>query len=78
MWVHPDISESQQWTAVTHKKSEGKAKAFSSNVVGIYTREIKEDVAPLTSSREEDFALAADIGTPSTSKTRYGMPYLKQ
>ena len=54
MWVHPDISESQQWTTVTHKKSEGKAKAFSSNVVGIYTRETEKDVTSLTSSTEEE------------------------
>ena len=72
MWVHSDIIESQQYTTVTHRKSNGKAKVSSSNVVGISTRETEEDVASLTSSREEEFALAADTGTPSTSKTRSG------
>ena len=38
IWVHPDIIESQQWTTVTHRKSNGKAKVSSSNVVGIYQR----------------------------------------
>jgi len=34
MLVHPDIVESQQWTTVTKRKSKGKAKASSSNVMG--------------------------------------------
>ena len=52
-------------------------KASSSNVVGIFTRETEEDVASLTSSREEESALAADTGTPFTSKTGFGKQYLK-
>ena len=71
MWVHPDIVESQQWTTVTNRKSKGKAKASSSNVVGISTREIEKDVS-LTSSEEEASAFAADTGAPPTSKTRSG------
>jgi len=47
-------------------------------VVGISTRETEEDVASLTSSGEEESALAAETGTPSTSKTRSGKQYLKQ
>jgi len=54
MWVYPDIIEIQQWTTVTHKKSKGKAKASSSNVVCISTRETEKDVAFLTSLGEED------------------------
>ena len=50
MWVHPDIVKSKQWTTVTGRKSKGKARASSSNVVSISTRETKEDVAFLTSS----------------------------
>ena len=50
----------------------------SSNVVGILTRETEEDVASLTSSGEEDSPFAADIGTPSMSKTRSSKQYLKQ
>ena len=77
MWVHPDIVESQQWTTVTNRKSKGKAKAFSSNIVGISTRETEEDVTSLTSSGEEEFAFAADTGAPPTSKTRSDKQYLK-
>jgi len=77
MWVHPHIVENQQWTAVTSRKSKGKAKASSSNVVGISTRETEEDVVSLTSSGDEECAFAADIGTPPTSKTRSGKSYLK-
>ena len=69
MWVHLDIVKSQQWTTVTNRKSKGKAKASSSNVVSIFTREMEEDVASLTSLGDEESALVADIGTPPTSKT---------
>jgi len=69
MWVHHDIVESQQWMTVTNRKSKGKDKASSSNVVGISTRETEEDVASLTSSGEEESAFAADTGVPPTSKT---------
>ena len=63
---------------VTNRKSKGKAKMSSNNVVGISIRETEEDVASLTSSGDEEFAFAADIGTPLTSKTRSGKQYLKQ
>ena len=78
MWVHLDIVESQQWMTVTKKKSKGKAKASSNNVVGISIGETEEDVISLTSSREEELAFAADIGAPPTLKTRSGKQYLKQ
>ena len=38
MWVYPDIIESQQWMTVTNRKSKGKAKASSSNVMGIFEK----------------------------------------
>ena len=57
MWVHPDIVKSQQWTTVTRKKSRGKAKASSSNVVSISTRETEEDVASLTSPGDKESPL---------------------
>ena len=63
---------------VTNRKSKGKAKASSNNVVGISRRETEEDVASLTSSGEEESAFAADTGTPPTSKTRSDKQYLKQ
>jgi len=75
--VHPDIIGSQQWTIVTHRKSKAKVKASSSNMVGISIRQTEEDVTSFTSSGEEESALAAKIGTPSTSKTQSGKQYLK-
>ena len=69
MWVHPDIVESQQWTTVTNRKSKGKVKASSNNVVGISIRKTEKDVASLTSTEEEESAFAAKIGTPPTLKT---------
>ena len=68
MWVHPSIVESQQWTIVTNRKSKDKAKTSSSNVVGIFTRETKENVTSLTSLEKEELAFAADTVTPLTSK----------
>ena len=78
MWVHPDIVQSQQWMTVTNKKSKGKAKASSSNVMSISTKETEKDVASLTCSGNEESAFAADTGIPPTSKTRSGKQYLKQ
>jgi len=78
MWVHPDIVKSQQLTAVINRKSKSKAKASSSNVVGISTSETEEDVASLTSSGKEESAFIADTGASLTSKTRSGKQYLKQ
>ena len=78
MLVHPDIVESQQWTTVTNKKSKSKAKALSSNVVGISTQETEEDVASLTSLGEEESTFAVDKRAPPTLKTRSSKQYLKQ
>ena len=58
--------------------SRGKAKASSSNVVSVFTRETEEDVASLTSSGDEGSALVADTGPPPISKTRSDKQYLKQ
>ena len=68
MWVHPDIVESQQQTIVTNRKSKGKTRAFSSNIVSISTRKTEEDVASPTSLGEEESAFAANTGAPPTSK----------
>ena len=78
MWVHLHIVESQQWMNVTNRKSIGKPKASSNNVVGISRRETEEDVASLTSSGEEESVFAADAGVPPTLKTRSDKQYLKQ
>jgi len=60
IWVHPDIVESQQWMTVTSRKSKGKAKASSSNVVSVSTRETDEDVAFLTSLGDKESVFVTD------------------
>jgi len=60
MWVHPDIVKSQQWTIITSRKSRGKAKVPSSNVMSISTKETEEDVTSFNSSRDEESAFIAD------------------
>jgi len=45
---------------VINMKSKGKARASSSNMVIISTKETEEGVASLTSSEEEESAFAAD------------------
>ena len=75
MWVHPNIVESQQWATITSRKSRGKAKASSRNMVSISTREIEKDFAFLTSSGDEESALVANTNAPPTSKTRSGKQY---
>ena len=55
--VHPDFIESQQRTIVTNKKSKGKTKASSCNVVSISLRETKKGVASLIDSEEEESSL---------------------
>ena len=72
MWIHPDIIESQQWTSVANKKSKGKAKPSSCNLVSVSSREIEEGVVSLTDSEEEESALAVDQNAPPMSKTQSG------
>jgi len=72
MWVHPDIVKSLQWTTVTSMKSKSKARASSTNVMSISTRETEENVAFLTSLEDEESAFSADAGAPPTSKTWSG------
>ena len=57
MWVHPDLMDGQQWTTVTSRKSKGKAKATSCNVVCASSREAETDVPSLTDSEEETIVL---------------------
>ena len=63
---------------VTNKKSKGKIRASSSNVMSISIRETEEDVVSLTSSEEKESAFAVGTGAPPTSKTQSGEQYLKQ
>jgi len=46
--------------------------------VSVSTRETEEDVASLTTSGDEKYALVANKEAPPTSKTRSGKQYLKQ
>ena len=77
MWVHPDLVNEQQWTTVTNRKSKGKAKASSCNVVCASSREAETDVPSLTDSEEETIVLTAEPNQPMAG-TRSGQPYLKQ
>ena len=63
---------------VTSRKSKSKARASSSNVVSISTRETEKDIVSLTSSGDEEFTLIADIGVPPTSKIQSSKQYMKQ
>ena len=64
MWVHPDLMDSQQWTTVTSRRSKGKAKASSCNVVCTSSREAETDVPSLTDSEKETIVLAAESNQP--------------
>ena len=77
MWVHPDLVDGQQWTTVINRKSKGKAKATSCNVVCVSSREAETDVPSLTDSEEETIVLATE---PSqlVAETRSGQSYLKK
>ena len=77
MWVHPDLMDGQQWTTVTSRKSKGKAKASSCNVVCASSREAETDVPSLTDSEEESIVLTTE---PSqlVAETRSGQSYLEK
>jgi len=77
MWVHLDLVESQQWTTVNNRKSKGKVKASSCNVVCASSREAT-DVPLLTDSEEETIVLAAELKEPLVAETRSGQAYLKK
>jgi len=77
MWVHPDLVDGQQWTTVTNRRSKGKAKASSCNVVCASSREAKIDVPPLTDSEEETIVLTVEPNQ-LVAKTRSGQSYLNK
>ena len=77
MWVHPDLVDGQQWTTVTSRRSKGKAKASSYNVVCVSSREAEIDVPSLTYSEEETVVLAAEPNQ-LVAETRSGQSYLKK
>jgi len=78
MWVHPDLVDGQQWTTVTSRRSKGKAKASSCNVVCTSSRKMETDVPSLTDSEEKTIVLAAELNKPLVTETRSGQSYLKK
>ena len=65
-------------TPVTNRKSKGKAKASSCNVVCASSREVETDVPSLTDSEEETIVLVAELNKPLMAETRSGQSYLKK
>jgi len=78
MWVHPDLVDGQQWTTVTNRKSKGKAKASSCNVVSASSQEAETNVSLLTDSEEETIVLATNLNKSLVTKTHSGQSYLKK
>ena len=78
MWVHPDLVDNQQWTTVTSRRSKGKAKTSSCNVVCASSREVETDVPSLTDSEDETIVLAAEPNKSLVAETRSGQSYLKK
>ena len=68
---HPDLVDGQQWTTVTSRRSKGKAKASSCNVVCASSREAEADVPSLTDSEEETIVLTAE-SNQLVAETRSG------
>ena len=78
MWVHPDPVDSRQWTTVTSRRSKGKAKASSCNVMCASSREVETDIPSLTDSEEETIVLATEPNKPLATEIRSGQSYLKK
>ena len=78
MWVHPDLVEGQQWTTITKRKSKGKTKASSCNMVCASFREANTDVPSITDSEEETIILTTELNKPLMAETRSGQSYLKK
>jgi len=70
--------DGQQWTTVTNRKSRGKAKASSCNVVCVFSWEAETDVPSLTDSEEETIVPTAELNKPLVTETRSGQSYLKK
>ena len=65
-------------TTMTNRKSRGRAKASSCNVVSVSSRETEEGVASLTDSEEEEFVLAVNQDAPPIFKNYSSKQYLKK
>ena len=78
MWVHPDLVKGQQWTTVTNRKSKGKTKTSSCNVVCASSQEAETDVPSLTDSEEKTIVLAVELNKSLVTETHSGQLYLKK
>ena len=78
MWVHSDLVEGQQWTAVTNMKSRGKAKASPCNVMCASSWKPETNVPSLTNSEKETMVLAAEPNVPLVAETHPSQSYLKK
>ena len=65
-------------TTVTNKKSKGKAKTFSCNVVCASSREDETYVTSLTDSEGGKIVLVVEQSAPLVAGTRSGQQYLKK
>ena len=63
---------------VTNRKSKGKAKASSCNMVCASNREAETDVPSLIDSEEETIVLTRELNKPLVAETRSGQLYLKK
>ena len=78
MCVHPEFVDGQQWTTVTNKKSKGKAKVSSCNMVCASPQEAKTNVPSLTDSEKEIIVLTVELTKSFIAETHSGQSYLKK
>jgi len=78
MWTHPDLVEGQYWTTISNRKSRGKAKVSSCNVVCASFRKAETDVPSLTDLEEETIVLATEPNAPLVIGTGSVQSYLKK
>ena len=76
MWVHPDLIKDQQWTVGSNRRTKGKARAASCNMIGISATEEETNIASLTDSEEEEFVFNTEPEIPHAG-TRSGRRFSK-
>jgi len=69
IWAHPNLTESQQWTTVTNRKSKDKGKASVCNMICASSKEVEIDVASMTDSEEEEIVLTIKQSVPPMAGT---------
>lgn len=75
MWIHPNLVEDQQYTAVTKEKSKMNSKTSSCNVITPFPKEDDTHVPIMTDSDEGKNVLTTEQEVPSGSGTRSGKKY---